>query len=87
MLGMNSHLTDVRAVIECLGGAKEVAQLFGISTNAVHNWVMAERLPANTYLVIREKLKARRKKVPDSLFRMADPKARARKRASEGVPA
>jgi hypothetical protein len=58
-------------VVEALGGVRVVSKMFGLTENAVWNWVATDRFPANTYLAIRAALKSKRRRAPDGLWRMA----------------
>jgi hypothetical protein len=83
---MPKHCTSVREVISTLGGARKVAEMFGLTENAVWNWVATDRFPANTYLAIRNALRSKRRKAPDTLWRMATVADR-RADSSEGAAA
>lgn len=66
-----NFLPDVRSVVKELGGARAAAKIFRVTENAVWVWTGSNRLPAHTYLVIKDRMRRKRKVVPDSLFRMA----------------
>jgi hypothetical protein len=52
-------LINPSTVIDALGGTVEVASITGRSRNAVAQWRGFKTLPANTYLVLTEALRAR----------------------------
>lgn len=67
-------LKTVRGVITALGGAARVAELTDRGLTAVSNWQCRDgRLPAWSYLVIMEALKARGYDAPAQLWGMAAP--------------
>ena len=46
---MIENLTSTSDVIDKLGGTRAVANLFGCGVNAVSNWRVSNRFPADTY--------------------------------------
>lgn len=80
---MSNSLTSVRAVVKELGGVPAVAEITGVKTNAVWNWVSADRFPPYTYFDLRDRLKAKRKSAPDELWKRAVAKSSA---ASSDLP-
>jgi hypothetical protein len=82
------------AVIAALGGSNAVARLTGRQLAAVANWRRFETLPANTYLVLTQALRAKRLSAPPWLWNMeprpvplpeSPPPARSRKIAQPEV--
>ena len=65
---MSSQFTDVRAVIDALGGLEAAASSLGVGPSAVRNWIDRNRLPADRYFAIRDLLAPR--VVPDELWAM-----------------
>ena len=57
-------------IINALGGTSAVARLTKSSSKAVSNWKAANRLPANTYLVIKDALTRTGHQAPDHLWGM-----------------
>lgn len=66
---MASASPTVRTIICALGGVKAVAELCGVTENAVWNWVSAGRFPARTYFTMRDALKRKRAPAPEHLWR------------------
>lgn len=79
----------MRSVVKELGGVKATAEMFGRTENAVWNWIATDQFPANTYVAIRNWLKARRKSAPDALWSMVDaaPPAGRQSKREEAVGA
>lgn len=67
------QLTTASAVIDALGGTTVVARLADRSPQAVTNWRAADRLPAETFLVLQAALKASKKEAPASLWGIREP--------------
>jgi hypothetical protein len=65
---MSSDFTDVRAVIDALGGLDGAASSLTVGPTAVRNWIDRNRLPADRYFAIRDLLAPR--VVPDELWAM-----------------
>lgn len=72
VMGVKS-LTTASAVIEELGGTMVTASLAGVKAQAVTNWRTKNRLPARTYVVFSEQLRAKHVSAPASLWGMAEP--------------
>jgi hypothetical protein len=78
---MTLHETATE-IIDALGGTSAVADLTGSSATAVSNWRAVNRLPSNTYLVIKDALARLGRAAPDHLWSMREPPAkRKRERA------
>ncbi len=71
MSDMSEALTTVSDIVKALGGAERVATMFRCGPNAVYNWTAANRLPAKTYLAIRDALASEDRSAPDHLWAMA----------------
>lgn len=61
-------LTTATAVIDELGGTTAVAKLVGKTPQSVTNWRAANRLPAETFLVLSAALKKLKREAPSSLW-------------------
>lgn len=78
---MTLHETATE-IIDALGGTSAVADLTGSSATAVSNWRAVNRLPSNTYLVIKDALARLGRVAPDHLWSMREPPTkRKRERA------
>lgn len=66
-------LTEVDAVVDALGGTGKVAALVGASVASVSNWRAAGRMPARTFLIMREALAAIGKAAPAALWSIDEP--------------
>jgi hypothetical protein len=64
------ELNSVDEVIAELGGPTAAARIsaLGVSAQAVSNWRMRKRLPAEKYLVVSSELRQRGFSAPASLF-------------------
>ena len=77
MFSMTRRVKSVFAVVEELGGPQAVADLFGVTENAVYNWIR-RGFPPETYLVVRHAAACRGVRLPDALWpRMRQPKGSA----------
>ena len=66
-------LSSVEAVIEALGGAREMATRLGLKANTVGNWPLRGRIPPEHFLAVTEALKASGR-IPDpQVFGMKPP--------------
>ena len=81
---MTFHKTATE-IIDILGGTSAVADLTGSSATAVSNWRVVNRLPSNTYLVIKDALARLGRAAPDHLWSMREPPVERRKRKRERV--
>ena len=63
-------LLTVGAVVEELGGKAALAEMTGLSPNAVWNWIDRGDFPSNTYVLITEALSAKGKTAPAGLWGM-----------------
>jgi len=66
---METQLDTVEAVIAALGGNGPVAELLGISEQAVSNWKSRGAIPAEWFLRFDEALTARGMRADRSVFR------------------
>jgi len=66
-------LPTASAVIDALGGTAAVAKLSERSMQSVTNWRAANRLPADTYLLLQAALKRRRLNAPAALWGIREP--------------
>lgn len=69
---MPERMDTVSDIVKALGGAETVATMFGCVPNAVYNWTAGNRLPARTYLAIRDALAVQDKVAPDHLWAMVE---------------
>lgn len=65
-------LLSVEEVISALGGKAVVADLIGLSPNAVWNWCDRNYFPSNTYVVMTEALSAKGHTAPAALWSMKE---------------
>ncbi len=65
---MTSELTTAEDVIRELGGPTQTARLTQRKSQHVWNWKKANRLPADTYLIVNEELRSKDKSAPPELF-------------------
>jgi hypothetical protein len=73
-------LRTTAGIIDALGGNEALADLANISINAVYNWRAGKQFPADTYLLLKEALKAIDADAPDYLWPMRQaPKKAARR--------
>lgn len=66
----DAPLETVDAVIDALGGTAAVARLVGRPAQAVSNWRKRGSMPAETFLVFDDALRARDLEAPSSLWGM-----------------
>lgn len=66
---MARTLTTPDEVIDTLGGTGAVARLLGVDDRVVSNW-RGRGLPPETYLVLTQALRSRRRSAPPGLWRM-----------------
>ena len=77
---MIEALTTADQVFDALGGNPGVAELTAGKPTQISNWRSEGSFPPKTYCVMRDALRARRKKAPDHLWRMISaPASAARK--------
>jgi hypothetical protein len=74
-------LTTAEAVVDALGGVLAVAEMTGTKRSGVYNWLAAGRFPADTYLLLRDELKARNMSAPNYLWPMRQPIAPKKNRS------
>lgn len=63
-----AEISTVDGVIDALGGTGETARITDRSDQAVSNWRAQKRLPANTFPIIKNKLKKLGFRAPLSLW-------------------
>lgn len=66
------ELHSTAAVMDALGGTKQVAELTGRTYAAAFNWRSQKNFPANTFQVLRLALSAQGMTAPASLWRMTE---------------
>jgi hypothetical protein len=71
---MPNELVTASQVIDALGGTTKVAKLCDRSPQSVTNWRAANRLPADTFLVISEELVRIGQTAPPSLWGIKEPR-------------
>jgi DNA-binding transcriptional regulator Cro len=69
-------------VIAFFGGDQAVADLVGVSLQAVSNWRAAGLFPSDLYAMMQDELRAKRKSAPRSLWRQREPHQSQRHRAA-----
>lgn len=67
---MPHRINSVDGIVEALGGNKIVCHAFHTSSQAVSNWRAKNRLPADTYVAVRQQLIRLRLQAPDILWNM-----------------
>lgn len=67
-------------IIDALGGNIAVGRLTSSSAKAVSNWRAFDRLPPNTYLLVKEALAALGHTAPDHLWSMRLPQSQSNRR-------
>lgn len=75
-------LPTASAVIDALGGTAAVARIAERTMQSVTNWRAANRLPAETYLVLQAALKQRKLKAPADLWGIREPGSARPERAA-----
>ncbi len=65
-------LSTAAEVIEALDGPTATGRLVGRSVQSVVNWRAANRLPADTYLILNAALEERGYTAPGSLWNMVE---------------
>ncbi|HEX5424878.1 MAG TPA: hypothetical protein VFW94_15125 [Candidatus Acidoferrales bacterium] len=70
---MGRELQTADEVIDALGGTAATARLTGKNPQHVSNWRAAERLPAETFLILQDELRARDLIAPPSLWGIREP--------------
>lgn len=71
------ELHSTAAVMDALGGTKQVAELTGRTYAAAFNWRSQKTFPANTFNILQSALKAQNLSAPPSLWRMTEPAEQA----------
>jgi hypothetical protein len=64
-----AKLNTTKAVIDALGGVKQVAKLTSADYNAAWNWTVSKTFPADTHDVMTKALAANGHTAPSSLWR------------------
>lgn len=67
------ELQTAGQVIDALGGTAATARLTNRAAQHVSNWRKANRLPADTFLILREELTKRGKNAPPSVWGIREP--------------
>jgi hypothetical protein len=77
MVSMTRQVKSVFAAVEELGGPQAVADLFGVTENAVYNWIR-RGFPPETWIVLRHALARKGVRARDCWWpRMRQPKGSA----------
>lgn len=53
---VDSMLGTIDSVVEALGGSAKVAELCGVGTSAVSNWIARGKISKGSFLVVRDAL-------------------------------
>lgn len=67
------ELRTAHEVVETLGGPAATGKLTGVSPQAAWNWKQTNKLPTDTFLVIRAALETKGATAPASLWGMKEP--------------
>lgn len=70
---MGQSLETVAAIVEELGGPTATGKIVGRSAQSAWNWRAANKLPADTFLVLQAELRERGKTAPPSLWGIVEP--------------
>jgi hypothetical protein len=65
--------TPTAEIVETLGGTRAVAELTGVTYSAVANWIMFEKFPPNTYVMMKDELEKLGLDAPPALWKMKLP--------------
>jgi hypothetical protein len=66
----SQHLKSENGVILALGGFRSVAELCGVTPEAVMNWRRERGFPADTFVLLTKELAKRGYRAPEKLWKM-----------------
>lgn len=70
-------LGTIDSVVEALGGSAKVAELCGVGTSAVSNWIARGKISKGSFLVVRDALAAKGLEASPAVFGFKVEEARA----------